>query len=675
MTQVQDSHSILTLGFEKFDPYAFLTFLRRRLGVILGVAAIVCLVAGATLMLIRPLYKASSLILIDLNSAGTMDREASTGVAIDSGFVDSQIEVLQSPALARRAVEKLGLDKDPDFNRQKDGIFSFFGFLFRNGQAGSEASAMSPAVEKFIDALSIERHGFGYVISVGFTWPDPVKAAEYANALADAYLEDQIATRSEQMQRAMAMFNERIALLAVNVRNAEMAVEQFKIQNNLHVAQGATLNDQQLSEMTALLIKARADVAERAARYKQVQELLAKGGSAATIAEVLQSPVITNMKTQLSEVMRREARMTTRYASDHPIAGIDLADIVAERRSLEAQIKSEVDNVITNIKNELEVAKSRQTSLEDSLRTVSESRNVGEEASVQLRELERRAEASRVIYRNLLDQSNAAQENKIAGATKARIISRATVPIEPSFPKIVILMPLIAVLGLLFGVGWGYTLEKIDCAFYSAEDIEIKLRLPVLAALPQIGSQRKTERHILVSARLLKEDPCGAYAESLRTLRGALELSLGGVNRVVMVTSSVPSEGKSSIVLALATSLACAGRSVVVVELDLRKPGISEQLGMGGKPGVLEFMAGNDQDPQNYITYLSDRKVSLMVANGPVNDPPTILGSPKLARAVEALASRFDYVLLDTPPLAPVIDSRLIANMAAGLIFVVKWGD
>lgn len=229
MTQFQQSASVLTFGFKKFDPYAAMMFLRRWLAVILSVAAIVFLVSGAALMLIKPLYKAAALIQIDLNSAGVIDREAATARgAIDSGFVDSQIEVLKSPALVRRVVESLGLDKDPDFGRQKGGIFSFPSFLSRNWQAEPEASVTSPAVAKFIESLSIERRGSGYVISVGFTWPDPIKAAEYANALAHTYLEDQIATRSVQMQRAAAIFNEQIALLAVDVRNAEMAVEQFK---------------------------------------------------------------------------------------------------------------------------------------------------------------------------------------------------------------------------------------------------------------------------------------------------------------------------------------------------------------------------------------------------------------------------------------------------------------
>ena len=572
MTQSQQPSSVLSLGFEKFDPYAGMMFLRRRLWVILGVAAIVFLVSDAALMLVQPLYTASSLILIDLNSVGMIDREAATaGVAIDTGFVDSQIEVLKAPALTRRVVEKLGLDKDPDFSRQKGRIFSFLSFLSRKGQA--KADVMSPAVARFIKSMSIERRGFGYVISVEFTGPDPIKAAEYANALADAYLEDQIVTPFEQHQHVAAIFSERIERLAAEVRNAEMAVDHFKTQNNLHDAHGVTLNDQQLSEITTLLIKARADVAERAARYKQVQELLAKGNSAATIADVLQSPVITNLKTQLAEVKRREATLNTRYASNQPFAGSALADILAERRGLDSQISEEVEKVVTSIKNELEVARSRQTSLEDSLRTVSESRDMGEEASVQLREFERRADASRVIYRSLIDQLNAAQERRIPGEKKARIISRATAPVEPSFPKMAVLMPLFAALGLLLGVGSGYIIEKIDGAFYSSEDVEAKLRLPVLSTLPQIGSQRKAQRHDLVLAGRLKEEPFGTYAESLRTLRGALDLSLGGeANRVIMVTSSVPSEGKTSIVVALATSIACAGQSVVVVELDLRRP-------------------------------------------------------------------------------------------------------
>lgn len=678
MTQSQQSSSVLTFGFEKFDPYAMMMFLRRRLGVILGVAAIVFVVASGAFFLIRPQYKASSVILIELSSAGGIDREAAAaGLAIDSGFVDSQIEVVKSQALVGRVVKKLNLDKDSEFNRQKGGILSFVSFLSHKLHGEAEADVTSPIVAKFIEFLSIERRGLGYAISVEFTWPDPKKAAEYANALADTYLDDQSETRFEQMKRAATWLNNRLAVVAVNVRDAEQVVEQFKAQHNLQDVSGVTVNDQQLSEINALLVNARADVAERAAKYKHVQELLANSGSPASIGEVLQSPVINNLKMQLADVMRRAAHLNTRYGSNRPVAGSALADVLAERRELDAQIDREVNQVVTNVKNELDVAISRETSLEESLRKISESQNIGKEASVQLHELERQAESSRVIYQSMLSQMKIAQEKSNVEEPKARIISRATAPIEPSFPKMAILIPFFAALGLVLGVGSGYIIEKIDDAFYSAEDIETTLRVPVLSVLPKIGSARNAQRQNRVLPRLLKEEPLGAYSESIRTLHNAMEMSLGGqFKRVIMVTSSVPSEGKSNVALSLATSIASAGKSVVVVDLDLRKPSVDKRLvGTCGKPGILEFIAANSQDLQNYITYMQDLNVFLMAANRAIKSPPTVLTSSKLAQTIDALVARFDYVVLDTPPLGLVIDSRLIANISAGLILVIEWGQ
>ncbi|MDQ6702369.1 MAG: CpsD/CapB family tyrosine-protein kinase [Pseudomonadota bacterium] len=150
-----------------------------------------------------------------------------------------------------------------------------------------------------------------------------------------------------------------------------------------------------------------------------------------------------------------------------------------------------------------------------------------------------------------------------------------------------------------------------------------------------------------------------------------MKMSLGGQSkRVIAVTSSLPSEGKSDIVL----SLAATGKSVVVVELDLRKPSIGRRLGISNQPGILEFMAADSHDRENHQTYLQDLNIFLMVANTAIESPPTILASPKLAQAIDTLASRFDYVILDTPPLGPIIDTQLIANISGGLILVVKWG-
>jgi succinoglycan biosynthesis transport protein ExoP len=677
MTKSQQSPSVLTLGYEKFDPYAQMMFLRRRIWVILGVATIVLVIASAAFSLVPSQYKASSLILIDLSSAPAIDREAAAGgQQVDSGFVDSQVEVLKSQAMLNRVVEKLDLNKDPVFNRQSGGILSFLNFFFRNRRAEAKSGVMSPAVAKFIKSLSVERLGTGYVISVDFTWPDPIKAAEYANALSDAYLDNESETQLALMNRAANRLNEPLAGIAANVRNAEQAVEQFKVQNNLQDEHGVTLNGQQLSEINALLIKARADVAEHEAKYKQMQQLIAKDGSAASIAEVLQSSLINSLKMQLVEVRRRETQLSARYASNHPIAGFDLVGVAAERRDLQVQIDKEVENVITSVKNDLDVAVSRQTSLEESLRRASQSQNISKQASVRLRELERLAESNRAMYQSLLAQMKIAQEKSNVGETKARIVSRATAPIEPSFPQMTILVPLFAVLGLFVGVGSAYIIEKTEGAFYSAEDVDSMLCVRVLSEFPRITPVGNAQNQNLALARLLKEEPRGAYSESVRTLHVSMEMSLGSQSkRVIAVTSSLPSEGKSEIVLSLATSLASAGKSVVVVELDLRKPSIGRRLGISNQPGILEFMAADSHDPENHQTYLQDLNIFLMVANTAIESPPTILASPKLAQAIDTLASRFDYVILDTPPLGPIIDTQLIANISGSLILVVEWGQ
>ena len=700
MTKSQQSPSVLTLGFEKFDPYAQMMFLRRRIWVILGVATIVLVIASAAFSLVPSQYKASSLILIDLSSAPAIDREAAAGgQQVDSGFVDSQVEVLKSQAMLNRVVEKLDLNKDPVFNRQRGGVLSFLNSFFRNRRAEAKSGVMSPAVAKFIKFLSVERLGTGYVISVDFTWPDPIKAAEYANALSDAYLDSESETQLALMNRAANRLNEPLGGIAANVRNAEQAVEQFKAQNNLQDEHGVTLNGQQLSEINALLITARADVAEREAKYKQLQQLIAKGDSAASIGEVLQSSLISSLKLQLVEVMRREAQLTTRYGSNHTLAGSELSAVLAERRDLEAQIDKEVENVVTSIKNGLNVAISRQTSLEESLRRASQSQNINKGASVRLRELERLAESNRTMYQSLLARMKIAQEKSNVGETKARIVSRATAPIEPSFPQMTILVPLFAVLGLFVGVGSAYIIEKTDGAFYSAEDVEAMLCVRVLSEFPRItpvgNAQNQNlvlarllsefpritpvgnaQNQNLVLARLLKEEPRGAYSESVRTLHVSMEMSLGSQSkRVIAVTSSLPSEGKSDIVLSLATSLASAGKSVVVVELDLRKPSIGRRLGISNQPGILEFMAADSHDPENHQTYLRDLNIFLMVANTAIESPPTILASPKLVQVIDTLASRFDYVILDTPPLGPIIDTQLIANISGSLILVVEWGQ
>lgn len=657
-------------------------FFWRRSKLIAAITVGVCLLTFVVLLLLTPRYTATAQVLLDPRREKIFGQNAIIPeLSMDSGNVDSQIAIIKSTELLRRVVDKLHLTYDPEFGPHKPsflgGLLSSISALWKSPQppaAPGEAS-ISPEVLASVSllraALDVQRVQRTYVISISVTSISPPKAAKLTNAIADAYVVDQLDARYDAAKRASAWLAERMQSMRDQVRQSEEAVANFRRQNNLVGSSGETLitlTDQQLSELNAKLAAARADVAERRVRYEQAQHLVSSGGNLDAIPDVVKSAVVIDLRKQEADVARREADLVARYSSNHPT----VINVRAEHRDIQRSIQNEVTRIIANLKNEYEVAKARDESLQRSLDLASGAAGATGSVRVQLRELERTNQANKTLFEDFLSRAKITQEQASFEEREARVISPATKPGAPSFPKIPLIMALAAIAGIALGTASGVALDMLNSGFSSPRQAEEKLGIPVLATVPLLRDpERLIDGKLLDPARYMLAKPLSRFAESMRTVRMGVQMSnVDDQPRVVLVTSSLPAEGKTTIATSLALSAMTGGIRPVLVDADFRHPAVSKFFGLEGTRGLTELLTGEAQLEE--VMYAVNDLV-VIPTGGKTQNSADLLNSGRMRELIRTLRERFDYVVLDTPPVAPVVDAKVAAQLADKVVFVVRW--
>jgi len=654
--------------------------LRRRLAVIAGT---VFVITGITLLVVfqlTPLYTATSLVLIDPREQQVIDIEAvMSGLPPDSAAIDSEVEVLRSRTLAARAVKQLDLIEDPEFNSAltEPGLLaaldprSWFSRAQTLSEEERERLEENRVISQFQQRLGVGRRGLTYVISISFRSQDPDKASMIANTMADLYVLEQLEAKYEATRRANEWLNDRLSELRAEVRGAQEAVEIYRTENNLVGTSGLTVNDQQLAELNGQLILARADLAEEEAKFNRYRELRRSGSGADTLADVLQSPVIAQLRQQEAEVARRLAELSSRYGDRHP----EMIKVRAERRDLAVAINREVSRTLANVENEVAVTRTRVASLEKSLRELEGRSGEGGLKEVRLRELESDAEAVSTLYESFLERFRQTSEQTDLQEADARILSEATTPIDPSFPNKMLFTALAIVFSGALGVGLAFLLEHLDDAFSSVSQLEKALQLPHLASVPDVRSQTGGAGGVENPFDVILRKPLSAYSEAFRSLRSAIALSdVDNPPCIIHITSALPGDGKTTTAISLARASVSAGVKTILIDCDLRRPSVHRAFGQQPDTGIVEYLSGKAtleeavmKDPEGTLAYLP-------VKSGAAN-PPDVLSSQHMQKLLAELRETYDQIIIDSAPVLPVVDSQVLSRLADKVVFVVKWRD
>jgi exopolysaccharide transport family protein len=653
----------------------------RRRSRVFGAVAVLVLVAVVVFTFAQPpRYTGAAEVMIDTRKHDVANIEdVLSGLPADSSVVDTEVEVLKSRSLAERVVEALQLDKDPEFNPalRPPGLIASLGAAVRQFLPSSnETSAALKAtkihesvVDHVLKRLNVRRSGLTYVINVDFESVSPAKGALIANTFADKYLTQQLQDKYDATTAANQWLNERLTELEPQVQAASAAVEQYKASHGLLASVGSTLTEQEISNINTELDQARADAAEKAARVRTAQADAQSGSNGENLSGPLSSQTMMQLRSQEAQASSKVADLETKYGPKHP----DVQRAQRELDDINAQISQEVQRQVSNLKTEADVANQRVASLQGSLAGAKGTLVGNNAASVELADLQRKADAASSLYDNLLNRAKQTSTDQGAEQTDARIVSRAKIPTQPSYPNKPLNFALGLVLGLAAGVGSVFLMEALDSGLATSEDIERFFNVPHLGAVPDLDSTTDGKALGIPPGQYVVDKPLSAFAEAFRNLRASILFSkVDAQVKVVVLTSALPGEGKTVTTFCLGRSMAMSGAKVVVVDCDLRRRGINRLLGVEPEVGLIEVLQGTARLDQALIGDEASGAWFLPLAHS-AHTPKDLFGSQAMDRLIETLRGRFDIVLMDTAPVIPVSDTRILAPKADAVVYLARW--
>jgi succinoglycan biosynthesis transport protein ExoP len=706
--------------------YALLVGFIQRQGMVIALAALVALVLAATYILTAPgMYTGHAVMVIDTHKTNTAVQQLPFGDGpMDAGMVDTQIEILNSENVALSVIKDLHLDKDPEFVSPRRSIFGTAAALAMNlltfwipennapeptattttpqssdSQTLGSASASVPkpqtrlmrgVLATFQGRLKLKRVGLTYAIEIDFQSTSPQRAAQIANALAEAYVVDALEAKYLATRRASAWLQGRLNELREQSATAGRAVIDFKARNNIVESGGRLMNEQQLAELNSSLIQAGAQSAEAQARLDRIQQILNENGSdiagaaTATVTDTLHNDVITKLRQKYLDYAQKEADFSKRYGAGH-LAAVNLRNQMAEiRRS----IGDELHRIAETYKSDLEIAKKREESVQKALAAIVTESQTTNEAQITLRDLDSKAQSYRALYDNFLQHYMESVQQQSVPVSEARVITEATRPFSKSSPKIPLILAAAVVGGIILGCGAGALREVADRSFRTSRQIEQHLHANCIGVVPLFAAAKRPAPNRPVKScdtRTILRDrapewaavdlPFSGFAEAIRSLKVAADMNRESKSQVIGITSSLPNEGKSTIATALAASLAHGGRHVLLVDCDLRNPSLSRRLAPGAETGIVQMVCGEAwlnevawSEPSTKLTFVP------AVLPNRLPHSREFLASAATRRVFEALREGYEYIIVDLSPLAPVVDVRGMSHLVDSFIFVVEWG-
>jgi polysaccharide biosynthesis transport protein len=694
-------------GLEFVSPaelYAALLGFVRRQHKVIAFATLLSLALGiGYLFTAPPRYTASAVMVIDTHRNQVFQPQSPMGdLPVDSETVDTQIEIMKSENVALNVIKDLHLDEDPEFTSPSPGLLnSAIGLVTSlltfwmpaDHEPPSEFARTRAALGTFQSRMSLKRVGLTYSIEIDFQSLSPDRAAQVANAVAEAYVADALDAKYQSTRRAANWLQDRLKELREQSANAERAAIDYKAKNNIVESGGRLMNEQQLAELNSSLIQARAQTAEAKARLERIEGIIASGDAglagtaAATVTDTLHNEVIIKLRQQYLDYSAKEADFSRKYGSTH-LAAVNLRNTMREIRK---SIVDELGRIAETYKSEYAIAKTREASVQKSLSEIIAESQTTNEAQVTLRALDSGAQTSRALYDNFLQRYMESVQQQSFPVTEARVITKATRPLGKSAPRTGLILAVATMGGMILGVGIGMLREISDRVFRTSAQVEQHLHTTCLAVVPVVKPAKRSaaqEGDTDASAQrrgFLRDNgplwtvvdaPFSAFAEAIRGIKVAADLSrVVKANNVIGVTSSLPNEGKSTIAMALAEVIAHGGGRVVLVDCDLRNPSLSRRLTPTANAGFLEVLsAGAQLDAVMWTDRSTKFSFLPAVVRARLAQSSEILASRATRQVFETLREAYDYVIVDLSPLAPVVDVRAMTHLVDSFVFVVEWG-
>ncbi len=678
------------------DLRALIGSLLRRWKRIIAVPLLLLLAVFGGLRLVPPVYQSSVQILIfnpQQPGRAAIGQESLSAQDFDTVAINTEIAIIKSAALMQRVARDLKLDEYPEFQAQtrlarlldqlglsrNRWIATHLAALFADqpGTHSERTADPAAAAEKRIataaailsNHIRIEQVQLAYVLVVSASSRSPQLAQRLAAQIADDYLTGQREAWQKALDQLALWLKAKLTELKTRIVETDTEIEKLKAATGITDTSKGTVNQQQIADLNTQLIAVRADVAEKRAQLEQARQLAADNGALVDIPEAVTSPLISQLRLQKSMLTQMELQLRARLGDRHA----EVLAVAAQLAGVNKAIHDEEAHILADLQNSYDIAVRREQSVEASLQRLASAPS-NADAFAKLQQLQRNADADGKLYDTYISQYNDIVTRQSLENMSERIISPATVPTAPVFPRPSLFYLGAGGMGIALGVLLAYVAEYLQQGVRMGAEAEQMFGYPVVGNVPFLPRRRSWRAGRRAGARGLVEaalrTPLSPLNEAVRGIRIGLHLSNREHDpKVILVTSSLPGEGKSTLAALLATSSAGAGQRTILLDGDVRGRSISRDFAPQ-RSGLTDLLSGT-ASLASVTVHDPDTGCDVIAAGSRMRNPGDLLASRRMAEIIARLRESYDYVVVDTPPLLSVIDALALAGMADKILVTI----
>jgi capsular exopolysaccharide synthesis family protein len=652
-SQVQNDFESLPRQEERHLLDYFDAVLRRK-AIVLAVFLAVTAYFAVRSFMTQSVYQASAQILIDRDKQNVLTFKEVTEVdAARDDYYQTQYKLLQSRSLARRVVEGLNLLQDPEFGgpRSAEAIKAAL------AAPPGESPVLEGAIDNLLGRLSVQPVKNSRLVAISVETLRPELAAQLANELTRRYIEQTLEFRYQTSSEAGKWLGTQLEEQQAKVAAAEQELQKVKEREGiLNIEERRALLDQKLKDLGSNLTALKTVRLEKEALWRQMKN----APTPEELPAVMSSPVVQQLRVDLAGLERQQSQLLERYLDQHPEV-VKVRSQIADTRK---RLAAEAQRLIRGAENDYKSAAAQEASIAGALEQAKAEALDLSSRAVEYDNRKREVDASREVLNSLmarLKQTDVATELK---ASNIRVVDPAVVPRAPVRPNRRRDISFGVLMGLLVSIGLAFFLEYLDNTVKSPEDVREHLGVPLLGVIGEM--ETKNPGPVLLGAR-----PVGSFAEGYRVLRTALDYSWSEKGaRVIVVTSTSPGEGKTLTSINLALTLASADGKVLLIDGDLRKPQIHTVLKLQKRPGLSDVLVGQAK-VADAVQPVPQTHLSLLSAGTYVPSPADLMTTQVLDGLVQGLRNVYNWIVIDTPPVAAVADALILARATDGVVVVV----
>jgi polysaccharide biosynthesis transport protein len=648
---------------------------------IIGLTLAVVAIVFSILQAVTPIYQSSAKIIIEQENAKVLNVEELFNIRQSKEYFNSQIGIIKSRETMLRVIKELKLWNVPEFDprnqsKEKDKIETLLDRIgihldqntkevHPNIERLSDDRLAEMVVSKFEKRMQVEPVKLSQLVVVSFESEDPKLSQMVANAIANTYIANDRDSKLKMAKEINVWLNDRLEGLRTKLMNAEIALQNYREKNGVLDVNGSlqSIEAQQISGISDQLTQAKVRKAELEGAYFQINRI--RNGDYSTVPAVMKNELVMSSRKHEAEMESRVSEIKSRYGSDHP----KIIAAMSELRSAQSDTKAQMALAVSSLKREYEIASATVATLERSLNSAKSSLQTVNRTGTGIGVLQRDVDSQRQIYETFLNRAKQTGSTADLQTAVARVIDEATLG-EKIKPKKSIILAVSLMISLLIGSIVAIWYERADHTIKGPEDAEVKLGVPVLTSLPAHAQKKGTN-----IAKLIVTEPESLFAEGIRTANTGISLTnLEGNQKVILVTSSIAGEGKTTFALNLARSFA-SSRKVLLIDGDMRQPNIAKSAGIQtSKLGLASVLIGQ-VNISSVIINVPDTKLSILPVGFVPTSPIDLIRSSQFKLAMDKFREHYDLIIIDSPPIGLVSDAMAYLPLVDAAVYVVKCMD